>query len=154
VLRLTAFFFTKNILTVGIEILFYGRHQTPSVKIKEKISKKKEKTIIQTPHGSSSSSGLPVTFNFIMVIEGHRKIVKHGIETVERQRYLMTCWIKGFPSLDVGPHPRRCLTHRDNNFSIDYHLIIGQETVNRKKKKLGVIPTPPPPAPPLPGKII
>jgi hypothetical protein len=80
-------------------------------------------------------SGLPVTFNFIMVIEGHRKIVKHGIETVERQRYLMTCWIKGFPSLDVGPHPRRCLTHRDNNFSIDYHLIIGQETVNRKKKK-------------------
>jgi hypothetical protein len=145
VLRLTAFFFTKNILTVGIEILFYGRHQTPSVKIKKKISKKKKKTIIQTPHGSSSSSGLPVTFNFIMVIEGHRKIVKHGIETVERQRYLMTCWIKGFPSLDVGPHPRRCLTHRDNNFSIDYHLIIGQETVNRKKKKLGVIPSPPPP---------
>ena len=40
---LTAFFFTKNILTVGIEILFYRRHQTPSVKIKKKISKKKRK---------------------------------------------------------------------------------------------------------------
>jgi hypothetical protein len=123
-------------------------------KSRKKFLKKKEKTIIQTPPGSSSSSGLPVTFNFIMVIEGHRKIVKHGIETVERQRYLMTCWIKGFPSLDVGPHPRRCLTHRDNNFSIDYHLIIGQETVNRKKKKLGVIPRPPTPPAPLPGKII